>query len=50
MMNPVFTTTAYSFAVLLISDIILVIRALGEKKNTAICHVQKESPLCGEPA
>lgn len=39
-------TTTYSFAALLISVMILVIRILGEKKNNAICRVQKREPLC----
>ncbi len=41
MMNPTFTTTAYGFAVLLISVMILVIGILNEKKNSVNCHVQK---------
>ncbi len=32
-------TTAYSFALLLVSTVILGIRITNEKKNSADCHV-----------
>lgn len=41
MKHLVFMTTAYGFAVLLISVIILGIIAPKEKKNNADCHAQK---------
>ena len=41
MMKSAFTTTAYRFAVLLLSAIVLVINILDGKKNSAVCHVQK---------
>ncbi|MGN0136402.1 hypothetical protein [Anaerotignum sp.] len=50
MMCSAFNTTADGFEVLLISVIILVIRILGEKKNSANCHVQNKKPLYREPA
>lgn len=45
MMNTAATTT-YSFAALLISVMILAIRILDEKKDNAICRVQKRGSLC----
>ena len=41
MMNTFFMTTAYGFAILPISAIILGILILDFKKNIADCHVQK---------
>ena len=41
MKHSVFMTTAYGFAVLLISVIILGIIAPKIKKNNADCHAQK---------
>lgn len=41
MMNTFFMTTAYGFALLPISVIILGILVLGIEKNIADCHVQK---------
>jgi hypothetical protein len=41
MKHSVFMTTAYGFAVLLISVIILGIIAPKKKKNNADCHAQK---------
>ena len=41
MKHSVFMTTAYGFAVLLISVIILGIIAPEKKKNNADCHAQK---------
>lgn len=41
MMKSAFMTAAYRFAILLLSSIVLVINILDEKKNSAVCHVQK---------
>ena len=45
MKHSVFMTTAYGFAVLLISVIILGIIAPKKKKNNADCHAQKSKIL-----
>ncbi|MFR6481284.1 MAG: hypothetical protein ACLUPD_06980 [Anaerotignum faecicola] len=46
MKHSVFMTTAYGFAVLLISVIILGIIAPKKKKNNADCHAQKKNLFC----
>ena len=47
MMYSVLATTAYDFAILLISVMILGIGIFRKQKNSADCHAEKQKPLCG---